>query len=395
MSTGEISKAPHRRLPDAKVVRVLAGGLFLLGLIIGFLGSLLPLLALALTADVGFVGKSLLIGSLGGVIAIIVSSISGSGPRRLLLFLAGPAAAGGLLALGMLYDATPARYALLAVCAGAALIGATVSRAWSDLDPGRNRESVLALGAVSLGLGALGSTAFVWLGAHFLQVRTSASAGALLTLVLSLWLWRAAGRTEISKVAPPTVGVSATSILFSLALVLKTSAYCVLGLWLPFYLGRQLGLSSTSSIGILAVFWLAVSVGRMLAIWAPRAKRFVPLLATSALAGGLGCVFLFFTPLLSGAAVGTALAGAALGALHPPTFRIAPADRDPIGPTFLIALALGPVAAGLVGSLAGTRGIAVFIWTALALHLAVPALVGLGGLESRLSTTAENQPGTL
>ena len=395
MLAGEMSAVHRRQLPDAKVVRVLVGGLFLLGVLLGFLGSVLPLVALALTADVGFVGKSLLIGSLGGIIAITISSMSGSGPRRLLLLVGGPAAAVGLFTLGLLYDAAPTRYALLAVCAGAALIGTTVSRAWSDLNPGRNRESVLALGALSLGLGALAATSFVWLATHFLQVRTSASVGALITLGLSLWLWRAAGRTEISKAAPPTVGVSATGMLFSLALALKASAYCVLGLWLPFYLARQLGLSSTSSIGILAVFWLAASVGRMLAIWAPRAKRFVPLLATSGLVGGLGCVFLFFTALPSGAAVGTALAGAALGALHPPAFRIAPTDRDSIGPAFLIALALGPVAAGLVGSLAGTRGVALFIWTALALQLAIPVLIGLGALESRLSAGAENQPGTL
>ena len=373
---------------------MLAGGLFLLGLALGFTGAAFPLLALALTADVGRLGQALLFGSLGSIIASAVSTVSGSPARRLLLLLAGPATAAGILSLGMLYDATPARYSLMAICAGSALIGAAVSRAWSELALGGCRDSLLSLAAAALCAGALGSATFAWLAAPYLQLRTSAAVMAGIVLAVSFWLWTTAGNTQISKVAPSASRISATGMLFSLTLMLQTSAYSILGLWLPFYLARQLGLSSTSAIGVLVMFWLAASVGRLLAIWSPRAKRFVPLLAASALVGGLGCFFLYFTVLPSGAAAGAALAGAALGALHAPTFRFAPTARDAIGPAFLASLVLGPTAAGVAGALAGIQGIALFIWTALGLFFGIPALIGVGALESRLSASSQNKPGT-
>ena len=184
----KMSAVPRRHLPDAKVVRVLAGGLFLLGLVLGFVGAALPLLALALTADVGLMGQSLLVGSLGGILASAISTGSSSAVRRALLLASGPSTAVGILSLGMLYDAMPARYSLLAICAGAALIGATSARAWSELAQGGGRESLLTLAAISLGTGALAPAAFIWLATPQLQLRSSAAVLAGAMLAGGVWL---------------------------------------------------------------------------------------------------------------------------------------------------------------------------------------------------------------
>jgi fucose permease len=191
---------------------------------------------------------------------------------------------------------------------------------------------------------------------------------------------------------------SPTGVLLALALFLQSGIYWTVGGWLAYYLGRKFGTAGSTSIAILAGFWLALTCGRV------AAQRLPPLekrLRWLVLASGLcfvGSIFLIQTVEISGAAVGALCLGSGLGLLHPLTLGAVTARYPDLQPRLLHAFFLITFSAGLlvpwaVGKLVPQMGIEIVVWTVLAAAILIFILLGIVVIESKLDErTAPTMP---
>ena len=372
-------------------------GLFLLGGGAGLLGGLLPHWALHLSVDALDAGSGFLALGLGGVAggwAARRPSWTRGRAAGVAFGFATVAAAAALAGLALLVDSQwlPA---LLALYGGAC--GIVTSLTTAVLRPalqGARATAVLNLAGVLFGAGAVASSAASWVASDWGSWRTLLwSAGAFGVAVGLLVLRSDAFRISNAPTREPDwrSALNPTTVLLGLGLLLQAAAYGVVGGWLSFYLARKLGLTIQGSLAAPAVFWAALTFGRVTATRLPRRAAVRPLLGVSALTI-LGCVFLLTAPQLSGAAVGAALIGVGLGALHPLTLaavrRGAGADlgRLPSG-LFGLAFLGGVLVAGLVGFASMLIGIEAVVWSVACCALAVAVVLTVIFVESRLSQT--------
>lgn len=371
-------------------------GLFLLGGMTGLLGGMLPHWAMHLSVDSLDAGNGFLALGLGGVVGgYAVERLGGTKARRAGAAFGVATAAGGaaLFGLAAVFDAqlVPALLALLGVGAGAAT--ALTAAALRPALQGTRATAALNLAGVFFGAGAVVASIASWLAADWTSWRGLLRTDAVFAIAVGLLVARS--RAFRFSSSPPRReterrgALSPTAILLSLGLTLQAAAYGVVGGWLSFYLARKLGLTIQGSLAAPALFWAALTCGRVAATRLPAGPAVRPLLGVSLLSG-LGCVFLLTAPQLSGAAVGAALVGLGLGALHPLTLS---AVRRGAGPElstlpsrlFELVFFGGAVAAGLVGVASRFVGIEAVVWSVAGCTLAVAAVLTVIFVESRLS----------
>jgi FHS family glucose/mannose:H+ symporter-like MFS transporter len=183
------------------------------------------------------------------------------------------------------------------------------------------------------------------------------------------------------------------AVLFSLLLFFQCGNEWALAGWLPLFLSQRLGISPATSILMLALYWLALLIGRVAAQWIlPRARHGRILLA-SVLAAMLGCVFLMATDNQFGAMIGILLMGGAFAPIYPlviekighrfPNFH--PGFYNGI---FSLAIAGGLLAPCSLGYLASVWGVRVVMGLPLAGSAVVFVLLMLISLEARLSASS-------
>jgi fucose permease len=166
----------------------------------------------------------------------------------------------------------------------------------------------------------------------------------------------------------PTVRQTSTdlrnpaTILFSLLLFFQFGNEWSIAGWLTLFLIQRLGLSPTTSLLILSLYWLALLLGRIVAqMMLPRFRHSILLLA-NVLAAMFGCVLLAFTNNLFGATMGVLLVGFGFAIIYPliverigtrfPTYH--PGFFNGV---FSFALTGGMLAPSVLGFLAHSYGI--------------------------------------
>jgi FHS family glucose/mannose:H+ symporter-like MFS transporter len=87
--------------------------------------------------------------------------------------------------------------------------------------------------------------------------------------------------------------------------------------WLPLFLVRRLGMSPPASLGMLALYWTALLVGRVAAVAILPKVRHSRLLGSSVLAALFGCLLLEFTNNQFGAGTAVLLLGAGFASIYP------------------------------------------------------------------------------
>ena len=102
---------------------------------------------------------------------------------------------------------------------------------------------------------------------------------------------------------------SPDAVLFSLVLFFQFGNEWAIAGWLPLFLSQRLGLSPSTSILILALYWLALLVGRVAAQWILPLVRHTRLLGGRVLTYVFACVILIKTDNLFGAVTGVLLLG--------------------------------------------------------------------------------------
>jgi hypothetical protein len=187
---------------------------------------------------------------------------------------------------------------------------------------------------------------------------------------------------------------SPTGVLLGLALFLQSGIYWTMAGWLALYLGRKFGTAGSTSVAILAGFWLALTCGRVAAQRLPRLEKRLRWLMVSSGLCFAGSIFLIQTVEISGAAVGALCLGSGLGLLHPLTLGAVTARYPELQPRVLHTFFLVTFSAGLlvpwgVGQLAARMGsVEVVVWTVLAAAILIFILLGIVVIENKLDERA-------
>jgi len=183
------------------------------------------------------------------------------------------------------------------------------------------------------------------------------------------------------------------AVLFSLLLFFQFGNEWAIAGWLPLFLSQRLGISPATSLGMLALYWAALLVGRVAAQWVLPRVSHTRLLLWSVLAAMFGCIILLSTDNRFGAVSGILLLGAAFAPIYPLVVekigRRFP-DYHPgfYNGIFSFAIAGGMLAPCTLGYFASFWGVRVVMGLPLAGSAVVFVLLMLISLEARLTSPA-------
>jgi FHS family glucose/mannose:H+ symporter-like MFS transporter len=186
---------------------------------------------------------------------------------------------------------------------------------------------------------------------------------------------------------------SPDAVLFSLVLFFQFGNEWAIAGWLPLFLSQRLGLSPSTSILILALYWLALLVGRIAAQWVLPLVRHTRLLAGCVLTSVFACLILIKTDNQFGAVTGVLLLGGAFAPIYPLVVekignRFADYHPGLYNGIFSFAIAGGLLAPCALGYFAWLFGVGAVMGLPLAGSVIVFALLVLTWLEARLHSSS-------
>jgi FHS family glucose/mannose:H+ symporter-like MFS transporter len=183
---------------------------------------------------------------------------------------------------------------------------------------------------------------------------------------------------------------SPLAILFALLLFFQFANEWSLAGWLPVLLIDRLGLSPATAVTLLALYWGALMVGRIVAVRLLRVVRHGKLLGGSAFCALFGCTALLAAGSRFGVVVGLLLTGAGFSAIYPLVAeriakRFSYYHPGYFNGIFTFALTGGILAPFVLGHLAGDAGLKVIPLAVMMGSCAVFGLVLLIWLGHKVS----------
>ena len=370
-------------------------GFFLSGVMLSFLGAILPSWQ-RLSSDYFTVGLYFL-----GLIAGLLSAV-GAAPRLLerkglswtLSF------ACGIAGTGFLYLALTSppwdpwwRVGGMAVIGFAAgLLHTAIFEAISPMyrhDP----AATVNVAGMLFGLGCL-TVALLISGIYYIY--TPAAIQVWIAVIPALagwgyWKTRFAPLPPTQSPAPREILSelrSPAAVLLSLILFFQLGNEWAVAGWLPLFLSHRLGISPETSLMMLALYWLALLVGRATSQWILPRVRHSRVLISSVVAAIFGCVILLFTNNRFGALTGILLLGAAFAPIYPLVVekighRFPGYHPGHYNGIFSIAMASGFLAPAALGFFASVWGVGVVMDLALIGSIIVFVLLVLIWVEAR------------
>jgi MFS family permease len=187
---------------------------------------------------------------------------------------------------------------------------------------------------------------------------------------------------------------SAGAVLLSLLLFFQLGNEWGLAGWLPLFLSQRLGISPVAALRILAMYWLALLVGRIAAQWILPHVKHAYLLLTSVVVAIFGCVVLSATNNQFGAVSGVLMVGFAFAPIYPLVVEKIGLRSPHYHPgfyngVFSFAMAGGLLTPCILGLVAKFWGIGTVMVLPLAGSMIVFVLLLLIWLEARLSAHAQ------
>ena len=380
-------------------------GFFLCGVLLSFLGMILPAWGYHLLSQFKLVGYYFLVLGAGQLLALRLSRYLLSRLSvQSILILSSLGAAAGLILLG-LYPPPSLMWwrmgGLVIIGTSAGLLSTTVFHAITPVyrqDP----AGTLNLSAMLYGAGSLACSLLV---AATYYVYTPGSILywiALIALLLGVYFRRgkfpktpavqnllAEERRSLKSVARDFQSPGA--VLFGLLLFFQFGNEGALAGWLPLLLVQRLGVSPSTALWILAEYWFFLVVGRGVAqALLPRVSH-PRLLVASVLAAMVGCLILATTVNVFGAVMAVFFVGSGFAMIYPlVTEKIGKRFHDYhpgfYNGIFSFANAGAILAPFSVGYLCDWLGISAVMLLPLLGTLTVFLLLALISLESRLTS---------
>jgi MFS transporter, FHS family, glucose/mannose:H+ symporter len=385
-------------LGSSSARRALAG-FFISGVLLSFLGTILFSWQHHLTSQYGIVGLYYagLIAGLIGSAKIASSLLQRKGIAWTLALACGLAGAAFLYLAFVSPPFSPWwRVGGMAVVGFAAgLLHTAIFHAISPMyrhDP----AATVNLAGILFGLGCF-SLAILISGTFYLYTAAAVQVWiAVIPAVFGWMYWRTPFPAQ--PALPPTAPGPALldlqsigAVLLSLLLFFQLGNEWALAGWLPLFLSQRLGISPPTALGMLALYWLALTVGRAASQWILPRVRHGRLLLATVTAAMFGCVILGATNNKFGAITGVLLVGGAFAPIYPLVVEKI-GHRFPYyhpgfyNGIFSLAMAGGLLAPGLMGYFASLWGLSGIMMLPLIGSIVVFVLVMLIWLESRLSS---------
>jgi fucose permease len=376
--------------------RALAG-FFVSGVLLSFLGAILPSWKQHLSSDYTVVGLYFM-----GLIVGLLASV-GVAPRLLerkglgwTLALACAIAGTGFVYLA--FVSPPVSYwwrvvGLAVIGFSAGLLHTGVFHAVSPMyqhDP----AATVNLAGILFGLGCL-TTALLISGAFYAYTAPALQAWIAVIPAVFGWIYvktpfpprpmphQPSIRAIFSELRNPAAVLLALLLFFQLG-----NEWAIAG-WLALFLSQRLGASPPAALMMLALYWLALLVGRVGAQWVLPRVRHSRLLVGSAAASIMGCVILIATDNQFGALSGILLLGGAFAPIYPLVVEKIGRRFPYFHPGFYNGIFSFAIAGGLsapcaLGFLAAQWGVSVVMGLPLVGTVVVFVLLPLIGLEARL-----------
>ncbi len=190
---------------------------------------------------------------------------------------------------------------------------------------------------------------------------------------------------------------SPAAVLLSLILFFQLGNEWAIAGWLPIFLSHRLGVSPETSLMMLALYWLALLIGRAASQWILPRVRHSRVLIASVVAAIFGCVILLATNNRFGALTGILLLGSAFAPIYPllvekighrfPGYH--PGHYNGI---FSIAMACGLLAPAALGFFASVWGVGVVMDLPLIGSIIVFVLLVLIWVEARFLEASNKAP---
>lgn len=305
--------------------RTALSGFVLSGVLLSFLGAILPSWNYHVTTDFRTVGDYFLCVNLGLLLSIRIAQVQA--PRRGIKFVLLVACA--LVAAAFLWLAhspPPApdwwRFlGLLVLGLGAGLLNSAVFLAITPLYD-HDRAATVNLAGTLFGTGSL-ITAMLVAGTYYVY---TVPAILILFATLSGFFALMFARTRFSAVTAPIQipmrevlrdFTNPGAVLFALLLFVQFGNEWSIAGWLPIFLIRRLGISPEGSLSLLGLYFASLLVGRIGAQVLLKRVKHSTLLMSSVVSAMLGSVILTSTTNRFGAVMGILFVGLGFAAIYP------------------------------------------------------------------------------
>ena len=262
----------------------------------------------------------------------------------------------------------------------------------------REPARVVAMGGIYYGLGCLAATllvagTFYAYSVPVILILMALAPGlfAVLYARTAVAQTTAVAHADLRQVLRDFRSVGA--VLFALLLFFQFGNEWSIAGWLPLFLVRRMGISPPASLGLLALYWAALLVGRVAAVAILPKMRHSRLLGLSVLAALFGCLLLArasWSGSRSGAATGVLLLGAGFASIYPLVAEKIGGRFPYYHPVFFsgifsFALFGGLIAPATMGYAAAIWGIGIVVVVPLLGTCMVSALLLLIWLESKVT----------
>ncbi len=317
--------APVSGALQASAARKTLAGFFLTGLLMSFLGPILPAWGYHLRSDYSAAGLHFLALALGIIASMGLSQrLLPQKGAQFMLVVASSVAAGSLLFLALMSPPVALGWRLVGVLfvgASSGLVAAALFSGITEIyehDPAATAN----LAGLLFGLGSL-VTALLVSGTFYIY--TVPAILVFLAVVPAIFAGvyaRAVFPVERVALQPTWREALAdfrvpAAILFALLLFFQSANEWSLAGWLAIYLIQKIGISPASGLFLLAFYWFVLLVGRVLAQFLLSRVRHGRLLSLSAFSALFGCTILTFTTNLFGAVMGILFVAGGFASVYP------------------------------------------------------------------------------
>ncbi|HET8546369.1 MAG TPA: MFS transporter, partial [Bryobacteraceae bacterium] len=305
--------------------RYALAGLLVSGSLVAIPGEILPAWGYHITPDFSAIAHHFL-GVTGGLLAgvgLARKSLAHWAIRHTLVI--GCAAALAAL-LGLAFAAPPVhwRWRVLGLSGLGIAVGFVNTAFFHAVSPAFRRDPArtVSIGGALFGVGSLIATLLIAAALRGYSLRTLFVTIALVPAVLAAVFVRTRFADEPLPPRRPWQDILADftnpgAVLFTLLLFFQFGNEWTIASWLTLFLIQRLGISPTSALLVLAVYWAALTGGRVLAQWGLAYISHWRLLIGSGAGALLGCLVLVMTNNRFGAMLGVLLTGFSFAAIYP------------------------------------------------------------------------------
>lgn len=309
--------------------RVWLSGFLLLGVLLGLLGSLLVVWQYHIDVEPQLIGLHFLALNAGYVVAAVTAQrLLPQVRAKTLARIASGTAFASLILLVWVAPPVAVGWRLSVI----AIVGLSAGALGTSLLYGSERSfrskpaQTIGLAGVLFGSGCLLVTLITGTTYFFGPVRIQAACLAVVPLIFFVLFSRIDGRVNQAespgselKIQRDMLGDlrSIATVLFSLLLFFQFGNEGALAGWLPLFLVHRLGSNPALAIGVLAIYFLVLTVGRLIAHRLLRRWNHRKFLLASIAAAVSGFLLLSLSTSLALATVGVAVIGAGFAPIYP------------------------------------------------------------------------------